>query len=152
MPDIYATQITTFMNDIVNLLNTDTYWKDIIKPRISKKYSRKVVGLGKSTAEAVLVYSDMEQIKPFSLGIGIDQTAAKSWFHTFTGTIEILTNISDVRMEQIASTIINILKRNVTLAGYVLLTPVDVKNRSDETRGNYRMLIDIRADKYAPSV
>lgn len=155
MVEHYTSANTDFINDLVTMISSDPNWgvgNDFGPlPRLNKKYDRKVVGLGTQKAESILIYSDLEQMKPFTLGIGINPAAKKSWYHKLSATIEIKTNLSDTRLDFLTDAVVDILKRNVTYSGYVQILLQSVKNRSDEDRGKFRTIIDVTGEKYAPT-
>ena len=153
MGEHYVSHTKQFIDDLVTIISGDANWgagNDFgVKPRISKKHERKVTGFGKIKAEDILIYADLEQIKPFALGLGISPSS--SWYHTMSATIEVKSNVSDSRADFLVDAVIDILKRNVTYSGYVQILPISTKNRSDESRGEFRWIIDVRGEKYAPT-
>jgi len=153
MGEHFSSYIKNFINDLVTMISNDANWGDGndfgIKPRVAKQYDRKITGFGKVKAEDILIYADLEQMKPFTMGMAINSSA--SWYHTLSATITVSTNVSDERMDFLTDAVVDILKRNVGYSGYVQILVKGVKNRNDEGRGLFKNLIDVVGEKYAPT-
>ena len=150
MTDYFGAQATQFMDDLVTIISGASQWgTDFgVKPRITKRYDRKVTGLAVAKSESILIYVDRESIKPFTIGVGVSPT--KSWYHTLTASIEIQSNVSDTRLDQLLDAVIHILKSNVTYTGYVQIMPKAIKMLGEEQRGGFAAIIDVEGQKYAP--
>ena len=142
---VHGTASEKFMNDLVTVIGEDERWNTNAfgkKPSVNKKYDRKVLGYGRGSEDAVLVHSDSDRVTPFGLGTATNYGA---WRHDVSASIEVTTSLGDKRFKDLLSQIVDILKQNVTLEGYVKLEVVNVHNESDELRNAWRGIIDVEA-------
>ncbi len=149
-----GSKLRDFISDLVTILDTAPEWTggggtDLFgdKPRISKTTDRKVRGLAKRKQENIIVYANSEQIKPFSLGVGV-VAGHGNWYSTSSATIEVMTNISEERYDQLVSAIKSRLTEATTVrrAGYVQIILRGFKNMSGEMRGSYSGIFDITGE------
>ena len=150
MVEYFSSQLLQFLDDLVTIIGGAAQWgTDFgVKPAITKKYNKTVTGLATSKVEEILIYVEKEFIKPFSLGVGVNPT--KSWYHTLPATIEIRTNVSDIRLDQLVYAVTHTLKSNVTYSGYVQILLKSVTPLSSESRNSFGVIIDVEGQKYAP--
>ena len=156
MSFVQGSKLRDFITDIITMIDVATEWtggggSDLfgIKPRISRKTERKVVGLAKRKQENILVYADSEQIKPFSLGIGVQPIGTHGNFYsTSSATIEIQTNVSEERFDQLISAVKSTLTepQNIRRAGYVQIILRGWKNLSGEYREGWSGIFDITGE------
>ena len=149
-----GSKLRDFITDLVTILDTAPEWtngggSDLFgdKPRISKTTDRKVIGLAKRKQENIIVYANAEQIKPFGLGVGVRPTHG-NWYNTDSATIEVQTNVSEERYDQLVSAIKSRLTEATTVrrAGYVQIILRGFKNLSGELRGSYSGIFDITGE------
>jgi len=151
-----GSKLKDFISDIVTMINDAAEWtggsgSDLFgdKPRISRKTERKVTGFLKTKQEDIIVYADSEQIKPFGLGIGVQPIGTHGNFYsTSSATIEITTNISEERFDQLVSAVKSTLTepQNIRRAGYVQILLRGFKNLSGEFREGWSGIFDITGE------
>ena len=144
-----------FIADLVSMISSDAQWGGVfgVKPAIRKKEDSYVSNTFIGTKqEDILVYSDGEKIKPFTLGIAVG-TVHKSHHHTMLATIEISTNVSEERLEQLVSAVKNILTNpiNIRKVGYIQILIQGYRNLSGELRESHAGIIDVEAHVLDPS-
>lgn len=143
-------QIERFMDDLVTMITGDSNWGGTFGtlPRTNKTYDRKVIGLTKRLVEAITIYSDLEQLRPFALGTAY----TSKWFHRLSATIVVQTNVSETRFQQILNAVDHILKNNVSFTGYIQILVGDVHDESQQLRESWRGLIDVIAWYNTPQI
>ena len=153
----YGSALRQFITDLIDIINTAIEWtggggSDTFgaKPVIDRKTDRKVTGIGKSKNELILIYSDNEAIKPFSIGVGVGR---KDWYHTVSATIEVLNNTGEERFDQMVAAVLSTLREatNIKRTGYVQIIVGNYRNLSEVSRNKYRGIIDVRGELVNPS-
>ena len=146
---VHGSAVETFMTDLVAMLKGDERWGGQFgtKPRITRVYERKTVALGRRKEEAIMVYSDSERIREFGLGTAFQQ---ETWLHEVSGTIKVITNGGRERFQRLMGYVVDIVKTNVALEGYVRVKVVGSHNLSDETRRQYSGVVDVEGMVYDP--
>ena len=153
----FGSALRQFMSDLVSILDSATEWtgeggSDTFgaKPSIDRKTDRKVTGIGRSKNEVILIYSDNEAIKAFSLGVAVGR---KDWYHTVSATIEVQNNTGEERFDQLVAAVLSTLREatNIKRAGYVQIIVGNYRNLSEPSRNKYRGIIDVRGELVNPS-
>lgn len=148
-----------FITDLLNMINDATEWtggggSDLFgaKPRISRRTERKVTGLAKRKSENIIISVDSEQVRAFQLGTAVRATHGDH-YHTMAATIEVQTNVSEERFDQVIGAVKNILTTpaNIRTAGYVQILIRGMKNLSPETRESWAGIIDVTGEALNPS-
>ena len=153
----FGSALRQFMTDLISILDTATEWTGGgggnsfgKKPAIDRKTDRKVTGIGRSQNENILIYSDNEAIKPFSIGVA---SGRKDWYHTVTATIEVNNNTGEERFDQLVAAVLSTLRvaSNIKRANYVQIIVGNYRNLSEPSRNKYRGIIDVRGELVNPS-
>ena len=140
-----------FLDDIIFLLKEQWIPATGGKVPIIRRESQvKAVGVGSSKYNEIIVSLDSENIKEFGMLKG-DTTDwrkfERDWYHDISVTIDLRSGVSLVRMEQMVSECIAILKsRTVPIIDntqYVHLRVTTATSKNEEYRNLFRYLIDV---------
>lgn len=154
MSFVQGVQLHQFIEDLRVMIDGDAQWGGVfgIKPAIRKKTGALVTqGYVGAKQEDIIIYADAEKIKPFTIGIAVG-SVHKSHHSTLLATIEISTNLSEERLEQLVSAVKNILTNpaNIRKAGYIQILIKGYRNLSEELREAYSGIIDVEAHVLNP--
>ena len=123
------------------------------RPSVDKKYDRTIIGnIGAQSAEQILVYADSEKSEPYDVGGAISNI---TYHNTVQISIDVYTNRSEERIEQVVAGIHEILKKNITILpqegdkfSLRRIRMGNTQNLSDRSRKAFRMVVDATVETY----
>lgn len=144
-----------FVNDMVSLLGTK--WKSSggKKPKITKQWETKAVGVGQRSYDQIIIGIDSESANIFSLQYtGNDNNSQWDWLHDISITIDIRSSLTEARVLQLVDETMRIIKENVLLninnREYVRIVPNGITSVNEEYRNLFRYILSCDAIYFNP--
>ena len=133
---------------LIRLIKVSTAWP-------YREYDQKVIGVGQSNLDSVIVSAQSERMKPFGLGDAFDQGARI--LHELSASVEIRAK-GEYNLEKSVSNILSQVNKHVDYTytgrfGSIRFFDVRATNKNDESaryRNARKVVIDIVGKCYAP--
>jgi len=144
-----------FVEDIISVIGNK--WKSSggKKPKITKQWEIKAVGVGQRVYDQVIIGLDSEVANIFSLQYSDGNgNPSWDWLHDISITIDIRSSVSEARVLQLVDETMRIIKENVLLningRNYVRILPNGITSVNEEYRNLFRYILSCDAIYFNP--